>query len=66
MPFAVKTTRAGGVFILKPDTNRQSLFSAKQQKSIKKHPPDGGCFFIGSGCLIRTGDQSVNSRLLYR
>ena len=41
MPFAVKTTRAGVVFILKPDTNRQSLFSEKQQKSIKKHPPDG-------------------------
>lgn len=37
MPFAVKTTRAGGVFILKPDTNRQSPVLSKTAEINKKN-----------------------------
>ena len=46
--------------------SRWSPLSSDNQKQQKKHHRKGSAFFIGSGCLIRTGDQSVNSRLLYR
>ena len=40
-------------------------FSSRHLVAIKK-PPKREVFFIGSDCRIRTNDQSVNSRLLYR
>ena len=40
-------------------------FSSRHLVTIKK-PPKREVFFIGSDCRIRTNDQSVNSRLLYR
>ena len=42
MPFAVKTTRAGGVFILKPDTNRQSPVLSKTAEINKKNTHQTG------------------------
>ena len=42
-----------------------SLVLISPPVAIKKTTPRGG-FFIGSDCRIRTNDQSVNSRLLYR
>lgn len=45
MPFAVKTTRAGGVFILKPDTNRQSPVLSKTAEINKKTPTRRRVFF---------------------
>ena len=63
-PLALKITGAAVIFMLELILHRLRLF-VRRAKSNKKPTAKGG-FFIGSGCLIRTGDQSVNSRLLYR
>ena len=45
---------------------RQNIIFKETGFKTQKKPPGREVFFIGSDCRIRTNDQSVNSRLLYR